>query len=156
MKAGKTSARGNMPDIAFGGSLVTIFAIVMWETRNLKIGTMAEMGAGFMPKVLATMLGVSGLILLIKGLLAAKASIPVTNIKSSGFMIASIAVFAFTLLPCGVVIATFIMTIFATLAGSDHRWKEMVIFSLLLSALTVLVFVTGLKLPLPIWPAFLG
>ena len=52
--------------------------------------------------------------------------------------------------------STVLLIIDASAASHEFRWKEAVIAGVLLAALAVGVFVYGLKLQLPVWPAFLG
>ena len=55
----------------------------------------------------------------------------------------------------GVAISTVLLIVAASAASHEFRPKEAVIAGVLLSALAVGVFVVGLHLQLPIWPAFL-
>ncbi|MBS1117723.1 MAG: hypothetical protein H6Q87_2107, partial [candidate division NC10 bacterium] len=40
----------------------------------------------------------------------------------------------------------------STFAVSDFRWRESLLFAVVLTAFTVLLFVNGLGLPLAVWP----
>jgi len=47
------ASRGDRPDIAFGGFLILLAIVALVGTRTLSVGTAAEMGPGYVPRVLA-------------------------------------------------------------------------------------------------------
>jgi hypothetical protein len=69
-------------------------------------------------------------------------------------IIGSVVVFGIAAPPLGLVIATILLVIVSSMASDEFRWKEAVVSSLLLAAFTVAAFAYGLKLQLPVWPAF--
>ena len=71
-------------------------------------------------------------------------------------VIGSVVVFGIAAPPLGLVVATILLVIVSSAASDEFRWKEAVVSSLLLAAFTVLAFAYGLRLQLPVWPAFLG
>jgi hypothetical protein len=82
---------------------------------------------------------------------------PAIGWKSAGLVCVAIAVFALTLETLGLFVATLLMTIFASLANKEApRWVEMIIFAVGMSVFTVVIFIVGLKLALPVWPIFIG
>ena len=56
----------------------------------------------------------------------------------------------------GLVLATMLLVLASSVASHEFRWKEATIASVVLAAFVVAVFGYGLKLQLPILPAFLG
>ncbi len=149
--------RGNRPDVAFGISLIAIAGIALAEMRDLSSGTASEMGGGYVPRALCIFLLLMGFFYAVRGSLSRRyEAMPPIAWKSVALVCASIASFALALETLGLFIATLLMTIFASLAYKEHRWVEMTIFALGMSAFTVVVFITGLKLALPVWPVFFG
>jgi hypothetical protein len=57
--------------------------------------------------------------------------------------------------PMGLVLAIFAVTILSAKAGSEFRWKEVLILALVLALGSYVTFVVLLKLQMAIWPAFL-
>ena len=55
----------------------------------------------------------------------------------------------------GVVAATMLLILISSTADREYRWKEALISSLVLAALTVAAFIWGLGVQLPVWPPFL-
>lgn len=70
-------------------------------------------------------------------------------------IIASCMVFAYLLKPLGLVASSVLLVFVAALGGHEYRTKEVAILAAALALFSVLVFVKGLTLPFPIWPAFL-
>lgn len=149
--------RGNQPDMAFGLFLIALASIALFEIRDLESGTAAEMSTGYVPRALSLVLLGTGIAYAVRGFLQrVPEAIPPVRWRSFLLVAAAIASFALLLEPVGLFGATLVMTVFASLANDEFRWKEMVPFALILAAVTVVIFIVGLSLPLPIWPAFIG
>ena len=149
--------KGNQPDVAFGLFLIGLSSIALFELRGLESGTAAEMGTAYVPRTLSSILLITGIVYAVRGFLQRTfEAIPSVQWKSFGFVLASISSFAFTLETIGLFGATILMTIFASLANEKPRWVEVILFAIVMAAFTVVIFILGLNLPLPIWPAFLG
>jgi hypothetical protein len=61
--------------------------------------------------------------------------------------------FGFALPRVGFVISFPLMIVFTAMAGDEFRWKEAIFNAVLLTAFSYGVFVAGLKLTIPLWPA---
>jgi hypothetical protein len=157
MKRITTGKKGNYPDVFFGVVLVVTAMIALIEMRELSSGTASNMGAGYVPRALCMFLLGMGILYVVRGLFFAHyVAMPAVGWKSFGLVCAAIAAFALTLDTLGLFGATLLMTIFASLANKERHWVEMIIFAIGMSAFTVVIFIVGLKLPLPILPVFLG
>ena len=55
--------------------------------------------------------------------------------------------------PLGLALSTVAPVVISAYGGHEFKWKEVIILSVLLVVFSVLVFVKGLTLPFPIWPA---
>lgn len=148
--------RGSWPDIAFGIFLVIVSAVALHQTRNLNMGTTMDMGPSFMPRVLASVLGVAGVIYIIRNVRKPYAGIEPIRTRSLILVCSSFAAFALLLDVFGLVVSTVVLTVLAMLAGDEIRnKKELIIYPIALTVFTVLAFVVGLRLPISIWPSFL-
>jgi putative tricarboxylic transport membrane protein len=67
-------------------------------------------------------------------------------------VLVSLAVFALLLPRAGLALATLGTMACATFATSEFKWGESLIFAVVITAFTVLLFVHGLGLPLAVWP----
>jgi hypothetical protein len=144
--------RGDAPDVAFGAFLILLSVVALWETRELALGTAADMGPGYVPRALAWILMGFGLAFAGSGLRAGYRSLPRFDFRSFLMVLLSLAVFALLLPKGGLVLATFATLACSTFAVSGFRWRESLLFAMLITVFTVLLFVNGLGLPLAVWP----
>jgi uncharacterized membrane protein YqjE len=70
-------------------------------------------------------------------------------------VLASVLVFGLTATRLGVVAATMLLILISSTADHEYRWKEALVSSLVLAAVTVAAFIWGLGVQLPVWPPFL-
>ena len=71
-------------------------------------------------------------------------------------ILASIAAFAVLLNAAGLVLALLALILISSLAGEEFSLKESMVNAAILIVASLLLFVRGLQLQFPIWPAFLG
>jgi putative tricarboxylic transport membrane protein len=74
------------------------------------------------------------------------------GIRAPVLFLASVLFFGATVRPLGIVIAAFFTLMIASAASKEVRWVEAVIWSAVLTAACVALFVYGLNLPLQLWP----
>jgi hypothetical protein len=130
------------------------FAIIV-KVFEYPMGTASRMGAGYFPFVLGNIMGVLGLIIIGQALLSTGGPISKFAWRPLFWVLLAFVIFGLTAKLLGLVIAILILVVVASYGGHEHRWKEAIISSLVLAACSVAVFVYGLKLPFPIWPAFI-
>jgi Tripartite tricarboxylate transporter TctB family len=131
-----------------------LVAVVLGATYPA--GTAARMGPGYFPRALGIILIVLGTILIIKSLRTTGARISLPTLKPLVVVLGSVLLFGLTVVPLGLVLATMLLVLASSVASHEFRWKEATIASVVLAAFVVAVFGYGLKLQLPILPAFLG
>jgi hypothetical protein len=114
------------------------------------------MGPGYFPFVLGCIMAVLGLVIIVQSL--ASRGGPVTKFawRPLIWVLSGFVIFGLTAKLLGLVIAIVLLVLISSFGGHEHKWKEAIISSVILSAGSVGVFVYGLKLPFPIWPEFLG
>jgi hypothetical protein len=144
--------RGNAPDIAFGAFLILLAVIALVGTRTLSVGSAADMGPGYVPRALGWIILGFGLTIGAKGLWAEHRPLPSFKPRPLLSILVSLAAFALLLPRGGLVLATLGTMACSTFATPDYKWRESVIFAIVITTLTVLLFVSGLGLPLSIWP----
>lgn len=131
----------------------TMQANMSFGILDLVVGVALFAGLGYGSKVLFKsgdygMLAASVILALLSFLFRPKTK-PLILILACGM------VFAYLLKPLGLVLATILLVFVAALGGHEYKTKEVAILAVLLSLFSVVVFVYGLKLPFPIWPALL-
>jgi putative tricarboxylic transport membrane protein len=135
---------------------VGLAAVVMG--RRYPFGTTAAMGPGFFPTVLGGLLAVLGLVSAGRSLRRGKPAdaIGTLRLRPVVVVLGSIVAFGVALPKLGLVVASVLLVTSSRLAAPGFRWREVLVFASLITAFCVLVFVWGLKVPMLVWPAFLG
>ncbi|KRR19028.1 hypothetical protein CQ14_19310 [Bradyrhizobium lablabi] len=147
-----TRLRIDLQDLLFGLFLVAVATGTLVATRNLTVGHAADMGPGYMPRVVAFALMGFGLFFTGRGLWRMRVGIAPVQLRPLLAIVASVGVFALTAERLGLAIAAVITVILASLATREGRLVETIAFAILLSGAAVLLFVKLLGLPIPIWP----
>ena len=119
----------------------------------------AHPGAGYFPLGLSVLLALLGAIVLFKSLTIE--SVGGDRIGSFAWrplvvIVGSIALFGVMLEPLGMALSVPILIVLASLAGDEFRWRGVLVNAVVLTVFSWLIFIIGLKLTIPLWPAFLG
>ena len=125
------------------------FALI---AQNYQMGTSVRMGPAYFPTVLGGILAVIGLAILIESFALEGPKVAKFYFKPLVLLVAAIVLFGILLKPLGLVLASAVLVAVGAFGGVDFRWKEVVILIIVLAIFSVLVFVKGLGLPIPIWP----
>ena len=147
-----TRSRIDLQDLLFGLFLVAVAAGTLVATRKLAIGHAADMGPGYMPRVVALALMGFGLFFSGRGLWRMRVGIARVQLRPLLAILASVGVFALTAERLGLAIASVVAVILASFATREGRLIETLAFAVVLSGAAVLLFVKLLGLPIPIWP----
>jgi hypothetical protein len=131
--------------VAFG-----VFAIIV--ARNYPLGTAARMGPGYFPHLLGILLIVLGAALSLTALRGQGPPLPGWKWRPVSIVLLSVVAFGLVLTHAGLVLSTIGLIAVASTASREFRFRESLLSGVLLAALSVGVFVIGLKLQLPIWP----
>ena len=152
----------------FAGLLYMLIGIAFaWGATNYNIGDGARMGPGYFPLLLGIVLAVIGGIVLFQSLVVETPDgdkIGKWAWKPLLFIIASNFLFGILLggwpalgIPAmGLIIAIFVLTFVAALAGTEFKFVEVLILAILLAALSWFAFVWGLNLQFQVWPTFIN
>jgi hypothetical protein len=131
--------------VAFG-----VFAIVLgW---SYPMGTAARMGPGYFPRLLGILLIVLGAALSLTALRGQGPALPGWKWRPVSIVLLSVVAFGLVLTHAGLVLSTIGLIVAASTASREFRFRESLLSGVVLAALSVGVFVIGLKLQLPIWP----
>jgi len=153
--------RIDWPDFLFGLFLLLVATGTLVATSKLKVGSAANMGPGYMPRVIAIAVIGFGLFFVLRAVWRSLRGFDGLRIDSVqlrpllGIVIAG-AVFALVVETAGLAIASVAAIVIAAFATREVRPLEAVIFGCVMAALSVLLFVTALSLPVPVWPPFLS
>jgi hypothetical protein len=114
------------------------------------MGTAARMGAGYFPVILGWILAVLGLLVALPAWRRPGSPI-VVQWRSLFSAVLGVVAFAALLKPAGIVLAS-IATCLIALIPTRMALRQRLAVSVLVAALTALMFVAGLRMPLSVWP----
>ena len=144
----------NPKDFWSGLLFIAIGAAAIVLGSKYTIGSAARMGPGYFPRVLGILLIVFGSILAVRAFRLDGSPIPPWKWRPTLVVLGSVVLFGQIVQTVGLALSTVILIVLASAASHEFRWKESLIVGVALAALSVGVFIIGLKLTLPIWPSF--
>jgi hypothetical protein len=154
---------GNQTDF-WGGIMFAVvgfaFAIIahglkigdMTLLPGYSMGTPARMGPAFFPFWLGSILTVLGLAIAFTALKGPTKPLEKFHYAAVGWVLGAVCVFGFLMKPIGMPLAGVALVIVSSFGSHDFKWKHVLWLSLGLVAFCTLVFVYGLKLPIPLCP----
>lgn len=126
--------------------------------RRYPFGTTASMGPGYFPAVLGWLLVALGVLTAGRSLRPGKAvaELDPVRLRPVAMVLGSVAAFAVALPRLGLVAASLLLVVVSRAATPGFRWVEVLVFGAALTLFCTAVFAWGLKLPMSLWPPFLG
>ena len=163
MQANTTNGRRDNTHVPLGVFLIAIGLAALWVARDYDTGTFTSMGPGFFPKGISGCMILMGILVILfrgKDLPEAEedgrdAPTAIARLRVIGLVTASILVFAATLSPLGLPVATFFMV---TIAGFSHRGSQplaILATAIALAAFATALFAWLLGLQIPVLPEVL-
>ena len=138
----------------FGGLLLLAFgAAAIVIALGYPTGTAARMGPGYFPKALGGLLILIGLTLVVTSLRFDGPAFPRWPWRPTVVVLGAVVLFGLVVQQLGLALSTVLLMFLASSASQEFRWREALIAAILLAVLAVGVFVVGLKVQLPTWPA---
>lgn len=137
------------------GALFTVLGLGFFVyAGQYRLGTLARMGPGYFPSLLAGLLVLLGLAAGARGLGAGATPLTIGRLQPIAVITLAILVFGLLLPTLGLVLATAALVLVSALASEQLRIKETLVLAILLALLAAGVFVRGLGVAAPLWPAF--
>ena len=127
------------------------FAI--WAITHYQMGTAVRMGPAYFPTMLGGLMVVLGVIILASSLVMQGPKVPPFLFRPLLMISLGLVLYGYLMKPLGLVGATAALVYVGALGGHEFRWKEVTILYVILIVFSWLVFVKGLSLPFPLWPA---
>jgi hypothetical protein len=148
----------NPQDLAAGLFLILVATLALVFSANLQTGRLVDMGSGYVPRTLAWILGGLGVIVAARGFLTDPPpdTPPLSEVAWRPLLALtlSILVFAVLLERVGLAICVVVTVLVAGLAAPGKRLLQSLAVGLALAALSVVLFIIGLGLPIRAWPEF--
>jgi putative tricarboxylic transport membrane protein len=153
--AGGPQAAGfirNPQDFWGGVALLLVAVFSLWAGSDLPGLRGFAFGPGTAPRLFGGLLVGVSLIIIVGGLISYGPPLEKWGIRAPLLFLASVVFFGATVRPWGLVISSFFTLMIAAAASKEVRWIESVIWSAILTAACVALFIYGLNLPLQLWP----
>jgi len=144
--------RLNVPDLAFAVFLIALGALGFALAGELTMGSAAAMGPGYVPRGLSLIIMIYGLALGLRAAFSGREPFPEIAWRPLLLISASVALFALLLPLAGLALTSLVVVICAGVAAYDVRLHENAVLGVVRAIFAVLLFVTVLGLPIPVWP----
>lgn len=150
--------RGVNTDMIGGAILLILGLGLIWHTYSgYSFGTMRRMGPGFFPLVLSITLAGIGFLIFVSGVVKARnAQSEVRrsiDLSGAGFILGGIVAFGMMLPVLGLVVSGFATAIVVLIPDRRFTLLAKVATAATLALLTYAIFILGLRMNLPVWPA---
>jgi hypothetical protein len=129
---------------------VGLGAYYIGSTYNM--GTPQRPGTGVLPRILAWCLIGSGILLSIQALLQEGPKLGAWAWRPLIMITLATIAFAFLIDSAGLVVAMLVSMTLAALGTHETRWKEFALFSVLMLAIGIGIFIFGLGMPIKVLP----
>lgn len=146
-------------DFWSGLMFVAVGAGFAWGAQEYSFGSAARPGPAYFPFGLGILLAILGSMVLFKSLtIATEDGDPIGRwaFKPLAIIVGSVVVFGFALPHLGMFIAIPLLVVISAAAGDEFHWRDALISAVVLTAGSWAIFIMGLSLTIPLWPAFMG
>ena len=141
----------------FGGVvIIAVAAFAFWAGADLPVGTFGGMGPGMLPKGLAVLLGLLGVLLILDARLESGLRLARWSIRGPVFVLGAVVAFGMTVRPLGLVAAGPLAVIIAAFASDEVRWGETIVLGIVMTIFCIGLFKFALGLPIPLAPWLIG
>lgn len=124
--------------------------------QDYSMGTAGRMGPAYFPVILGGILTLIGLVAMVRSLVRPGEGIERFAIKEIILIIAAVLLFGFLVRGAGLVAAVFILVMLSAYASAKFRLLPSTLLAAGMAIFTVLLFVKGLGLPMPILGSWFG
>jgi putative tricarboxylic transport membrane protein len=143
------------PQDVYGGMALVLLALVAFVASNSLPGMRGfAFGPGTAPRLFALTLMVLSIGVVVMGFIIRGPDVSRYKFRSIIFITGSVLVFAATIRPLGLVIASFATMMVCAAAAEDVKWPQSIAVAAVLTAFCSVLFPYGLNLPFQLWPRF--
>lgn len=125
--------------------------------QEYEMGTGQRMGPAFFPTALGLLLAVIGVVVAIQGLGRATpdGKVEKFHFDALGWVLGAVVLFGLLLRPAGLIVALIALIGVSAFGSHEFKLKEIIPLGIGLIVLVLVVFIYGLKLTIPVYPAFM-
>lgn len=119
--------------------------------QDYAMGSAVRMGPGYFPKVLGSVLALIGLIALVRSFLRPGEAIGRLAWRETLLVLGATFLFGLLVRGAGLAISLLVLVTVSAYASRQFRWRPTLFLAFGLALFSVLVFIKGLGIPLPLW-----
>lgn len=138
-------------DFLAGLACLVIAALVLLQAQTYDMGTLRNMGPGYLPRFLGLSLAVLGLVTMVFSAKTAMA-FPSLNYRALVCITTGIIAFGLLMRPAGLFVATIALVYICGLSESRFRPIKLGALALALCLMSYLVFILSLNMPIRLFP----
>jgi len=139
-------------DFWAGIMFLSFAGVAVLAARGYSMGTAGRMGPGYFPMALGIVLGLIGLVIIVRSLIAGSGAIGVLQLRPLLVLAGAVVLFGLLIERLGLVITLLAVIAVSALASRESRPLETAVLAASLAAFSVGIFVYALRLPLALWP----
>jgi hypothetical protein len=124
--------------------------------RDYPMGTAGRMGPAYFPTILGGLLALIGLVSLIRSFIRSGEAIERFAVKEAFLVLLAVVLFGVLIRGAGLAPAVVLLVLLSGYASPEFKWKPFILVAVGLAIFSVLVFVKGLGLPMPMFGPWLG
>jgi hypothetical protein len=137
-------------NVVAGLALIAIALLAIWAVSDLSQGSLRIIGPAMMPRWIAILVGVAGLMLLAGGFIFDGAPLDRWHLRGPFFICAGMILFALTIRTPGFLVAGPLTIVLVGYGTTDVRKLELIAFAAGMTAFCIVLFVTILDQPIPV------
>jgi hypothetical protein len=124
--------------------------------QKYDFGTAQRMGPAYFPTVLGALLVIIGIVVSIKGISRAdeEGKVEKFYFVEMGWVLGAVVIFGLLLIPAGAMVAIFALVAISSVGSHEFHWKSTIVLAIAMAIVTYVVFIWGLGVTIPVWPAF--
>lgn len=135
--------------LAFGGAAVLL-------AQEYKLGTAFKMGPGYFPTALGGLLALVGLLAVVRSFIRPGTALEPFHWRLLLMVTGSTVLFGLLMRGAGLSVTVLVLVLVSSAASVYFRWRTALILAVGLIALSALLFVKGLGLPIPLIGPWFG
>ena len=139
----------NNKDFWAGMMLIGAGAAAIFIARDYRFGSTMRMGPGFFPSILGGILVLFGIYIMVMGLRRKEKIQGHWSVRALVMLPLSLVLFGVLMDHAGFIPALVALIFGSAAAGREFKWGEVLLLTVLLTVLSVAVFIWGLGLPYP-------
>ena len=142
----------DLVDLVSGLFLIGIALIALALVWRLRVGTVVEMGPGYAPQLFCYMQIALGALIAVRSIFGGARTLESWAPRPILWILASVTFFGLAIERLGLAVAVVGLVILSCLAHRGTNPLHAALLGFGLAAFSVVVFVTALGLPIPVWP----